>query len=198
MAHEAKRKEELAGKYGAAVIEDAERRHGADFPAIVDWADEIDPHYAKIWLDFTYGGMYQRGVLDERTRTLVVVGQFVAMDELEQLPVYIRAALSAGAAPSEVLEVVLQLGVYVGYPRMVRATRVVKEVMTALGRMDEIRAKQLPIEGPPRESSIEEARAQWQTPPEQQARREELLKKYGWQSLSPGLRLQPTHHVQSA
>lgn len=198
MAERSKRAEELAKKYGAGPIDDAERKHGADFPAIVDWADEIDPHYAKIWLDFTYGGMYKRGILDERTRTLVVVGQFVAMDELEQLPLYIRAALNAGAAPSEVLEVVLQLGVYVGYPRMVKATRVVKQVMTELGRMDEIKAKQLPIEGPPRESSIEEARAKWQTPPEQRPRREELLEKYGWQCLSPGLRLQPTHHVQSA
>jgi alkylhydroperoxidase/carboxymuconolactone decarboxylase family protein YurZ len=198
MAQDQNRKEALAKKYGAASIEDAARRHGSDFPAIVDWADEIDPHYAKIWLDFTYGGMFKRGILDERTRTLVVVGQFVALDELSQLPVYIRSALAAGATPREVLEVVLQLGVYVGYPRMVRATRVVKQVMTELGRMDEITDKQLPIAGPPRESSLEEARATWQTPADQVPRREELLKKYGWRSLSPGLRLQPTHHVQSA
>src|SRR5687768_2704357 len=79
MAERSKRAEELAAKYGAGPIDDAERKHGVDFPAIVDWADEIDPHYAKIWLDFTYSGMYQRGILDERTRTLVVVGQFVAM-----------------------------------------------------------------------------------------------------------------------
>ena len=37
----------------------------------------------------------------------------------------------------------------------------------------------------------------WDTPAEEIARRDELLKKYGWQNLSAGLRLQPTHHVKT-
>ncbi len=161
-------------------------------------ADGLDPHYAKLWLDFTCGGMFRRGILDDRTRTLVVVGQFVAMDEMEQLPVHIRAALSAGATPREVLEVILQVSVYVGYPKMVRATRVFKDVVTALGRLDEVTKTQLPAERSVREDSETQARAKWHTPQDQVSRREELVAKYGGRSLSPGLRLQPTHHVQSA
>ena len=198
MAMDDKRIDALRQKYGPGPIGHAERLHGEDFPAAVEWADDLDPHYTKIWLDFTYGGMFKRGVLDERTRTLVVVGQFVALDELEQLPVHIRSALDAGATPRETLEVILQLGVYVGYPRMVRATRVFRQVIQALGRMDEITKTQLPLTGPERAKSEDEERAAWQTPPDQVPRREELLKKYGLRSLSPGLRLQPTHHVQSA
>ena len=98
------------------------RAHPDDALALIAWADEIDPHYAKLWLTF-FAGMLGRGHLDERTRTLVVVGQFVAMNELEQLGIHIRAAL-AHATPAEVLEVILQAGVYIGYPRMVRATKV--------------------------------------------------------------------------
>lgn len=191
-------KEALRRKYGARAIEAAARVHGEDTGEAIAWADAIDPHYAKIWLDFTYGGLYARGVLDERTRTLVVVGQFVALDELEQLPVHIRAALNAGATPAEVLEVILQVSVYIGYPRIVRATRVFRDVLSALGRMDEVRTAQLPLEGPSRERTEDEARARWNTPADHVPRREELLKKYGWRSLAPGLRLQPTHHVQSA
>ena len=46
----------LKQRYGETAIEQAERLHGEDFPAVVAWADEIDPHYAKLWLDFTYAG----------------------------------------------------------------------------------------------------------------------------------------------
>jgi len=155
---DSKRAEALRQKYGAKAIDNAAHTHPDDFPEIIEWADDIDPHYAKIWLDFTYGGLFTRGVLDERTRTLVVVGQFVVMDEMEQLGVHIRAALNAGATPREALEVILQSGVYVGYPKMIRATRVFKEVLTALGRMEEITKTQLPAEGGPRERSVEEAR----------------------------------------
>jgi alkylhydroperoxidase/carboxymuconolactone decarboxylase family protein YurZ len=189
--------EALRQKYGDQAIERAARAQPHDFPQGIGWADEIDQHYTKLWLDFTYGGMYTRGILDERTRTLVVIGQFVVMNEIEQLGMHIRSALNAGATPREALEVILQAGVYVGYPKVIRATRVFKGVVTELGRFDEITETQLPVEGrdPPR--SVDEERALWRTPEHRIGRREELLRKYGPGSLSPGLRLQPTHHVES-
>lgn len=190
--------EVLREKYGAAAIDNAARMHGEDFPAVLAWSDDIDPHYAKLWLAFTYGGMFRRDVLDERTRTLVVVGQLVAMDEMELLPVHVRSALAAGARPREVLEVILQVSVYLGYPKTIRASRMLKDVLRAQGRLAELEKEQLPLDGPPGERSLDEARAKWKTPEDQVARRDELVAKYGWRRLSPGLRLQPTHHVQSA
>ena len=187
--------EELKKKYGTKAIENAVRMHPHDVPDIVDWADELDEHYTKLWLDFSYGGMFARGILDERTRGLVVIGQFVAMDELEQLPTHIRSALAHKASPREVLEVILQAGVYTGYPRIVRATRVFKQVVFELGRMDEITKTQLSRDGGNAQRSLERERAGWKTP--ESPKREKFLQKYGWKSLSAGLRLQPTHHVQS-
>ena len=159
------------------------------------WAEELDPHYARLLRDFTHGGMFRRGILDERSRTLVVVGQFVAMDEMEELSGHIRSALECGATPREVLEVILQTTVYFGYPKAKRAVRVFRRVIDALGRLHEIEDTRLPAEGPQR--SLEAERAAWETPPQQVAKREALLRKYGWRSLSPGLRLQPTHHIAS-
>ena len=190
-----KRIEGLKQKYGAEIVDALARAHPDDALALIAWADEIDPHYAKLWLTF-FAGMLGRGHLDERTRTLVVVGQFVAMNELEQLGAHIRSAL-AHAGPAEVLEVILQAGVYLGYPRMVRATKVFTDVVTALGRMEEVRRARLPLEGRPPARTLDEERAGWQTPPERVAKREELLVRYGWERLAPGLRLQPTHHLES-
>lgn len=192
-----KRIEQLRLKYGAKAVDGVARAHPHDALDVIGWADEIDPHYAKLWLDF-FSGMLERGVLDERTRTLIVIGQFIVLNEMEQLGIHIRSALANGATPREALEVILQAGVYVGFPKMVRATRVFRDVITALGRMDEIESTQLPLEGRGGgERTLEEERMTWQTPLERVARREELIRKYGWQRLSPGLRLQPTHHVES-
>jgi alkylhydroperoxidase/carboxymuconolactone decarboxylase family protein YurZ len=118
------------------------------------------------------------------------------MDEMEELGSHVRSALRHGATPREVLEVILQTTVYLGYSKAKRAARVFKQVLTDLGRMEEITQTQLPLDGHSAERSLERERATWQTS-ETPARQEALLRKYSWQSLSPGLRLQPTHHVQS-
>ena len=187
---------QLKQRYGAKAIDAAIRLHPGDFRELIEWADELDPSYAKLWLDFTYGGMLGRGILDDRTRSLVVVGQFVAMDEMEELRSHIRSALVHGATPREVLEVILQTAVYLGYAKAKRGARVFKSVLTELGRMDEVTKTQPSLQGRNSARSLEQERGQWQTP-EDPSRQEKLLGKYGWRSLSPGLRLQPTHHVQS-
>ena len=189
--------ERLRAKYGARAIDNALRLHGQDFPELIEWADELDQGYAKLLLDFTYGGMYGRGVLDDRTRCLVVVGQMVAMDEMDELPRHIRGALDCGATPREVLEVILQTTVYLGYSKARRATRVFRHVLSELGRLHEVTTTQGPVDGGKSVRSLERERTTWNIPAEQAARVEGLLGKYSWQSLSPGLRLQPTHHVQS-
>jgi alkylhydroperoxidase/carboxymuconolactone decarboxylase family protein YurZ len=161
----------------------------------LSWARELDPHYARLLHDFTHGGLFRRGILDARTRGLVLVGEFVAMDETEELGAHILGALEHGATPREVLEVILQTTVYFGYAKARRGAREFKRIVSELGRMEEITDTQLPPEGP--ESSPEIDRSAWDTPAYNVPRRDALLAKYGWRSLSPGLRLQPTHHLQS-
>ena len=197
MEQDEARIERLRAKYGARAIDNALRFHGQDFPDLIEWADELDQGYAKLLLDFTYGGMYGREVLDDRTRCLVVVGQMVAMDEMDELPRHIRGALDCGATPREVLEVILQTTVYLGYSKARRATSVFRRVLSDLGRLHEVTATQGPVDGGKSVRSLERERVAWKIPPEQAARVAGLLEKYSWQSLSPGLRLQPTHHVQS-
>ena len=197
MAKDDVRIEQLRKKYGAKAIDSGLARHPEDFLPLIEWADELDQHYAKLWLDFTYGGMFERRVLDERTRTLVVVGQMVAMDEMQELPCHIRGALNGGATPREVLEVILQTSVYLGHSTARRAATVLRQVLVELGRLAEITGTQRPVDGGRSQRSLERERPLWGVTAEQVPRLESLLKKYSWQSLSPGLRLQPTHHVQS-
>jgi len=196
MAKQDERVARLRQKYGAKAMDSAAKLHPHEFPELVEWRDELDPHYTKLWLDFTYGGMFNRGVLDERTRFLVLIAQFVVLDEMEELGSHLRSALNHGVSPREALEVILQATVYVGYPKVKRAARVFREILVELGRMDEITKTQLPLEGNRAGRSLEQERATWSVSDEEFPRREELMKKYGWEGISTGLRLQP-HHVHT-
>jgi len=128
---------------------------------------------------------------------LVVIGQCIGMNELGELPTHIRSALASGAKPREVFEVILQLTVYIGYQRVARAARMFREVLSAAGRLDEITKTQLPLEGRNAERTLEEDRRTWNVSEAEFPRREEFVKKYGWEGPGSGFRLQPTHHPQT-
>lgn len=182
----------LKQKYDAAAIDNGMRLHPDHFLDEVEWRDRIDQHYTRAWLEFTYGGLFARRNLDERTRLLVSVAQLLAMNEMEAFERQIPAALAAGATPRELLEVVLQSTVYIGYVRAGRGARLCVQVLERLGRMDEIVSTQLPLAGRTPERSLEAERAQWPAAKsaEEAAWRERILEKYGWMGVSTRIRTQ--------
>jgi 4-carboxymuconolactone decarboxylase len=184
--------EHFKQKYGATIIDNGLCLRPDDFIDEVEWRDRLDQHYTRAWLEFTYGGLFMRKGMDDRTRLLVSVAQFLAMGELEEFERQIPSALSAGATPREVLETILQSTVYIGYVKASRGARICEKVLTQLGRIDEITNTQLPLEGRMPERSLAEERKRWPAAkqPEEAARREELLEKYGWKGVSTRIRTQ--------
>jgi alkylhydroperoxidase/carboxymuconolactone decarboxylase family protein YurZ len=168
------------------------RLRPSDFLEEVEWRDIIDQHYTRAWLDFTYGGLFTRKALDERTRLLVSIAQFLSLNEFEELERQIPSALAAGAKPREVLEVILQATVYIGYIKAGRGARLCIKVLEGLGRLDEITSTQLPLDGRAPERSLDEERQRWPAAKsaEEAALREQLLEKYGWHGVSTRIRTQ--------
>ncbi len=183
----------LKRKYSAKTIDGLMRAQPEYAAEHVEWCDALDPHFTRLWLEFTYGGMTGRGILDERTRCLILVGQFLAMEDSAQLEIHIRNAIRH-APPREVLEVLLQATVYLGYPKIMRATRVFTKVLKSVGRLKEITATQTPRSGPAAKRSLAAERATWSLAEADFPRREALMCKFGWEGLSTGIRLQPSHH----
>lgn len=195
----AARIERLKQKYGAEAIENGLRLRPGDFLEEVEWRDRIDQHYTRIWLNFTYGGLFKRKALDERTRLLVSIAQFLCLNEMEEFERQIPSALAAGATPREVLEVILQSTVYVGYIKAGRGARACVKVLERLGRLDEITGTQLPLAGRTPERSLEEERRRWPAAKsaEETALRERLLEKYGWSGVSTRIRTQSHQGYES-
>lgn len=91
--------------------------------------DQIDPEYSQLFQHYVYGGMYDRDVLDQKTRELLAVAACTVLNALPQFDVHAKAAVRSGATKQEVLEVILQMSVYGGFPYMLQALRRFRQVV---------------------------------------------------------------------
>jgi alkylhydroperoxidase/carboxymuconolactone decarboxylase family protein YurZ len=80
--------------------------------------DSFDPEYHDYAAGFRWGTIMSRPGLDLRTRQLCTIATFLALGNFEQvgdtLERHIRGALRCGATPQEVVEVILQTGLWAG------------------------------------------------------------------------------------
>lgn len=101
--------------------------------------DAIDQEFAGLWIDSIYEGMYGRGILDDRTRLLCMVGDCIAVGETYQAPRHMRGAMRQGASPAEVFEVLFQSCHVVGHPVIIGiAINDLVKVVEDEGRLDEM------------------------------------------------------------
>ncbi|QJP15454.1 carboxymuconolactone decarboxylase family protein [Starkeya sp. ORNL1] len=97
---------------------------------------EIAPDFARYIFEFGYGDIYSRPGLDLRTRMLATVAGLVALGHAErELEVHIGSALNVGASRDEVVEVIMQMALYAGFPAALDALYIAKRVFTARGLM---------------------------------------------------------------
>lgn len=92
------------------------------------------PEFAGYVLEYPFGDIYSRPGLGLREREIAVVAALCAMgNAAPQLRVHIQAALHVGCTPREIVEVVMQMSVYAGFPAALNGLAAVKEVFGAKG-----------------------------------------------------------------
>ncbi len=132
----AAKKRRLFERYNNRALETGMRLQGEFFLRMVEEFDELDQAWTQGWLTWIYDHIYNRGVLDDKTRVLIIIGECCVLDEQVQLPNHIRTALRVGATPREIQEVVLHSAVYAGMPRMIKAMRTFRALMKDLGLLE--------------------------------------------------------------
>lgn len=89
----------------------------------------ICPDLGKYIIEYPFGDIYQREGLDLKARELVTVAALTALGHCQpQLNVHINGALNVGCAPQEIVEVILQMSVYAGFPAALNGMFVAKAV----------------------------------------------------------------------
>lgn len=96
---------------------------------VIDSLASIAPDLAKYTIEFPFGDIYQRPGLDLKSREIATVAALTALGHcLPQLNVHINGALNVGCKPEEIIEVIIQMAVYAGFPAALNAMFVAKEV----------------------------------------------------------------------
>ncbi|MRN51414.1 carboxymuconolactone decarboxylase family protein [Paenibacillus monticola] len=96
---------------------------------VVDSLQDIAPDLGKYVVEFGFGDIYCREGLDSKQRQLITLSSLTTQGGCEpQLKVHINAALNVGLSPKEIIEALLHCIPYTGFPRVLNATFVAKEV----------------------------------------------------------------------
>lgn len=104
--------------------------HGDEGGRFIDNVKSISPDLARFIVEFGFGDVYSRPGLDIRTRQIVTVAALTALGNAQpQLKVHIQAALNAGCSREEMIEVMIQLAVYAGFPAALNGLDLVKQVL---------------------------------------------------------------------
>lgn len=89
----------------------------------------IAPDFARYLIEFPFGDIYSRPQLDLRSREIAVVAALTALgNAAPQLKVHIHGALNVGCSRDEVVEVIMQMAVYAGFPAALNGLFAAKEV----------------------------------------------------------------------
>jgi 4-carboxymuconolactone decarboxylase len=89
---------------------------------------------ARMGVEFNFGDIYSRPGLTLAQRELLSLASLVTLGGLDaQLQGHTRGALNVGCSPTEILETVIHVVQYAGFPRALNAIRVVTDQLIASG-----------------------------------------------------------------
>ena len=92
----------------------------------------LAPEYAQWVTEFALGQVWSRPGLDLKTRSLITVAALTVQGRAVGLKTHIRGALNNGATREEVVETILHMTVYGGFPDAWDALAVARTVFSEL------------------------------------------------------------------
>jgi len=101
--------------------------------SVIDSLADIAPEFARYLIEFPFGDIYSRPGLDLRSREVATIAALTAMgNAAPQLKVHIQAGLNVGLSRDEIVETIMQMAVYAGFPAALNGLFAAKEVFASL------------------------------------------------------------------
>jgi len=102
---------------------------------VIESLKDIAPDFARYLIEFPFGDIYSRPGLDLKSREIATVAALTALgNAAPQLKVHIQAALNVGCSRREVVETIMQMAVYAGFPAALNGLFAAKEVFQELDK----------------------------------------------------------------
>lgn len=90
---------------------------------------DLAPDFTKYLIEFAFGEIYARKG-DLKHRELIAIASLATMGGCDkQLATHVRGALRVGLSEAEIVEAVMTLIPYIGFPKALNAIAVVKRVL---------------------------------------------------------------------
>ena len=115
---------------GKKTIEDIQDRSVEE---IFKDLEDIAPDLSRFVIEFPYSEIYTREELDLKTREICTVSALTVLGTIPQLKDHINAALNVGNSPTEIVEIIMQMSAYCGFPKSINAMVAAKEVFSERG-----------------------------------------------------------------
>ncbi len=107
--------------------------HGQYGPAVLDRLNDIAPELKQWVIEFAFGDVYSRPQLDTKSRQIATLAALVCLHhDGPELKAHTRGAIQSGCTRQEVVEVVMQMAVYAGFPAAIAAMASVREAFAEL------------------------------------------------------------------
>lgn len=113
--------------------QDLENERNARIKKALERLSRFDASWANMFNEYVLQGMYEREVIDQKTRELCAIAALAALDRKGPLMDHIKGAIRQGATVKEVTEVIVQVSVYGGFPVALSGLRALEEVLEELG-----------------------------------------------------------------
>ena len=111
---------------GLAKLKEVDGQAGEN---VINSLSDIAPDFARLVIEFPFGDIYSRPGLDLKSREIAVVAALTALgNATPQLKVHIQGALNVGCSEQEIIEVIMQMAVYAGFPCALNGLFAAKEV----------------------------------------------------------------------
>ncbi|EOH72300.1 carboxymuconolactone decarboxylase family protein [Enterococcus malodoratus] len=96
---------------------------------VIQALQDIAPDVGRYILEFAFGDIYENDVLSFREREIVTITSLLTQgDTKSQLIVHINGSLNVGLTEREIIEVFTHCIPYVGFPKVLNAITIAKEV----------------------------------------------------------------------
>lgn len=105
------------------------RIDGRGGQAVVDSLLDIAPDFARCLVEFPFGDIYSRPGLGLKEREIATVAALTAVgNAIPQLEIHIQGALNTGCSKEELIEIIMQMAVYAGFPAALNGLFAAKRV----------------------------------------------------------------------
>ena len=107
--------------------------HGTTGQNVLKGISEVSPDLSKFITEYAFGDIYSREALGLRERQIATISSLITLgDAASELKVHMKAGLNVGLSKEELIEIILQMSLYAGFPRAIHAIKVAKEVFEGL------------------------------------------------------------------